>query len=177
MAGASSSSPLAISTPPNLFPTASGGSGTYASAAIGCRGCAHPSMPRPWRSSADDSLDVQSLVLAEHPDGSGRWLEIQRPLHVDEQDLAFGLDTYCLVTEEQATHHGGVLDWRIKESTLHLDLARQRAERSERGGSESPSRSQSAPRSRGPCSCCSLSAASRQHEQRARRPRSRSCQA
>jgi Immunity protein 10 len=70
----------------------------------------------------DDSLDAQSLVLAEHADGRGRWLEVQRPLHVEAQDLALGLDTYCLVTEEQATHYGGVLAWRIEGTVLHLDL-------------------------------------------------------
>jgi hypothetical protein len=70
----------------------------------------------------DDGLNAQSLVLAEHPDGGGRRLEVQRPLQVDEQDVALGLDAYCLVTEEQATHYGGVLDWQIEESTLHLDL-------------------------------------------------------
>ena len=70
----------------------------------------------------DDNLGAEWLVLAEHPDGTGRRLEVQRPLQVDEQDLALGHDTYCLVTEEQATHYGGVLDWHIEESTLHLDL-------------------------------------------------------
>ena len=70
----------------------------------------------------DDNLRAQWLVLAEHPDGSGRRLEVQRPLQVDEQDRALGLDTYCLVTEEQATHYGGVLDWQIEESALQLAL-------------------------------------------------------
>ena len=70
----------------------------------------------------DDTRDVQSLVLAEHRDGRGRWLEVQRPLQVDDQDLALGLDTSCLVTEEQATQYGGVVDWRIEGSVLHLDL-------------------------------------------------------
>jgi Immunity protein 10 len=69
-----------------------------------------------------DNLRARYLVLAEHADGTGRRVEIQRSLHPDEQDLALGQDTYCLVTEEQAIHYGGVLDWRIEESTLHLDL-------------------------------------------------------
>ena len=70
----------------------------------------------------DDGINTQYLVLAEHADGSGRRLEIQRSLKVDERDLSLGMDTYCLVTEEQATHYGGVLGWRIEGSTLHLDL-------------------------------------------------------
>jgi hypothetical protein len=69
-----------------------------------------------------DDLNAQYLVLAEHADGSGRRLEVQRSLRVDEQDRSLGMDTYCLVTEEQATHYGGVLDWRIEGSTLHVDL-------------------------------------------------------
>ena len=70
----------------------------------------------------DDRLEAQSLVLAEHPDGSGRWLEVQRPMQAGEQDVALGHDRYCLVTEEQTTHYGGVLAWRIEGSTLHLEL-------------------------------------------------------
>ncbi len=73
-------------------------------------------------SERDDNLKAQYLVLAEHADGSGRRLEVQRSLDVHEQDRARGQDTYCLVTEEQATHYGGVVDWRIEGSTLHLEL-------------------------------------------------------
>ena len=36
----------------------------------------------------DDRPEAQSLVLAEHPDGSGRWLDVQRPMQVGEQDVA-----------------------------------------------------------------------------------------
>ena len=70
----------------------------------------------------DDELNAQYLVLAERADGSGRRLEVQRSLQFDEQDLSLGMDTYCLLTEKQATHYGGVLDWRIEGSTLHLEL-------------------------------------------------------
>jgi Immunity protein 10 len=70
----------------------------------------------------DDSVNAQYLVLAEHADGRGRWLEVQRALRVGEQDVALGHDTYCLVTEDQATYYGGVVDWRIEGSTLQLDL-------------------------------------------------------
>ena len=70
----------------------------------------------------DDSLNAQYLLLAEHTGGNSRRLEVQRSLQVDEQDQVLGQDTYCLVTEEQATYYGGVLDWRIEGSTLDLDL-------------------------------------------------------
>ena len=62
----------------------------------------------------DDELNAQYLVLAERADGSSRRLEVQKSLRFDQQDLSLGMDTYCLVTEEPATHYGGVLDWRIR---------------------------------------------------------------
>src|SRR5215207_11123829 len=46
----------------------------------------------------------------------------QRSLQVDDQDLALKHNTYCLVTEEQATHYGGVANWRVERSALHLEL-------------------------------------------------------
>ena len=70
----------------------------------------------------DDSLNAQYLVLAEHADGGGRRLEVQRALHFDEQDVALAQDTYCLVTEAQATHYGGVVNWLLDGSLLHLEL-------------------------------------------------------
>jgi len=109
-----------------------------------------------------DDLNAQCLVLAEHPDGSGRRLEVQRSLRVDEQDRSLGMDTYCLVTEEQDTHYGGVLDWRIEGSTLHVDLTEEADRVMGASESESRCRSQSAPRSSAPHSCCSRSAAPRQ---------------
>ncbi|WP_434048947.1 MULTISPECIES: Imm10 family immunity protein [Sorangium] len=54
-------------------------------------------------------------ILAEHPDGSGTRLEIQKPLSSDEQDRRLGLDTRCLCTEEVATRHGGVMHWTLAQ--------------------------------------------------------------
>ncbi len=73
----------------------------------------------------DDDLNAQYLVLAEGADGGGHRFEVHRSLRVDDQDLSLGIDTYCLVTEEQATHYGGVLDWRIEGSTLHVELTQE----------------------------------------------------
>jgi Immunity protein 10 len=76
----------------------------------------------------DAALNAQYLVLAEHPDGSGSRLEIQRALAVDEQDQALGQDTYCLVADGEITRYGGVLDWRIAGSLLELELDRETSE-------------------------------------------------
>jgi Immunity protein 10 len=79
-----------------------------------------PRVPTSFDASAvafvRDDLNAQYLVLAEHADGSGRRLEVQRSLRVDAQDHSLGMDTYCLVTEDQATHYGGVRigGWRAR---------------------------------------------------------------
>jgi immunity protein 10 of polymorphic toxin system len=72
---------------------------------------------------ADESIDLHALVLAEFPDGSGSRFEIQRSVTVDAQDQALGMDTYCLVMDNGATHYGGVTSWRIDEAdVLHISL-------------------------------------------------------
>ena len=68
------------------------------------------------------------VILAEHPDGSGARLEIQKPLSSDEQDRRLGLDTYCLCTEDGATHYGGVMSWTLTQSSLEIVLDAKAAE-------------------------------------------------
>jgi Immunity protein 10 len=67
-------------------------------------------------------LDAFVVVLAENMDGSGLRLELQRGLSFDEQDKRLGQDTYCLCTEQGATHYGGVKSWRLKDDELEIDL-------------------------------------------------------
>ncbi len=66
----------------------------------------------------DGSAYVRVLVLAEHPDGSGARLEIQRASSFDDQDRRLGMDTYCLVIGSGATHYGGVVHWLVDESDV-----------------------------------------------------------
>jgi len=73
-------------------------------------------------------LNTFSVVLGERPDGSGMRLEIQKALSFQDQDLASGHDTYCLGTEEGATHYGGVTSWTIEPGALTLLLAPEAAE-------------------------------------------------
>jgi hypothetical protein len=60
--------------------------------------------------------DVQVLVtvLAEHEDGSGARLEIQRALSFDRRDVDAGMNTYCVSTEKggySLRGHRGCHDW------------------------------------------------------------------
>ena len=70
----------------------------------------------------DDDLGADVLVLAEHEDGSGRRLELQRSLDVTEQDRLQGMDTYALSTETGAVHYGGIRAWSLESDQVQLDL-------------------------------------------------------
>jgi hypothetical protein len=74
--------------------------------------------------SAMELLDLGAfvVVLAEHPDGSGLRLEIQRALEFDEQDRALGMDTYCLCTDSGATHYGGIVRHELSSPWLTIVL-------------------------------------------------------
>lgn len=67
----------------------------------------------------DEELNFEGLLL--HDRLSGDTLEIQRSIEFDEQDVALGMDTYCLVWQG-ATHYGGIVDWVIDGNsfTVHL---------------------------------------------------------
>jgi hypothetical protein len=67
----------------------------------------------------DEELNFEGLSLRDR--GSGDTFEIQRSIEFDEQDVALGMDTYCLVSHE-ATHYGGIVEWAIDGTsfTVHL---------------------------------------------------------
>ncbi|WP_447005149.1 Imm10 family immunity protein [Saccharothrix isguenensis] len=71
----------------------------------------------------DDVDEVVEIGLAESDDGAGFVLLIQRTdYEPDEQDIALGMDTYCLVSGGR-THYGGVLRAARDGNTLHLRIA------------------------------------------------------
>jgi len=70
----------------------------------------------------DEDLGADVLVLAEHEDGSGRRLELQRSLEVTDEDRRLGMDTFCLVNETGSVHYGGVEEWSLIDSELRLKL-------------------------------------------------------
>lgn len=67
----------------------------------------------------DEELYFEGLFLRDR--GSGDTFEIQRSIEFDEQDVAMGMDTYCLVWHG-ATHYGGIVEWAIDGNsfTVHL---------------------------------------------------------
>lgn len=70
----------------------------------------------------EDRYNVEYVEFAEHADGSGQTLEIQRALEFDEQDVELGQDTYCLVRDASATCYGGVTAWQFSGGRLTLSL-------------------------------------------------------
>jgi hypothetical protein len=70
--------------------------------------------------------DSECLVagVAERGDGTGRELIFQASLdQPDEDDADLGMDTYCLVTEQQATAYGCVRELTIDGDRLRVVLS------------------------------------------------------
>lgn len=67
----------------------------------------------------DEELNFEGLLLRDR--GSDDTFEIQRSIEFDEQDVALGMDTYCLVWHG-ATHYGGIVEWATDGNsfTVHL---------------------------------------------------------
>lgn len=84
-------------------------------------------MTRRFRASAvafETMADLNCfvIVLAEHADGTGERLELQRAITFDEQDRALGQDTYCLTTSDGATRYGGVRSHDLADGRLQIQL-------------------------------------------------------
>ena len=63
----------------------------------------------------DVELNAEYLILAEHHDGSGQRLEVQRALDIDQRD-------YCLVTHVGTEHYGGIVRWEVRGGRLRVTL-------------------------------------------------------
>jgi hypothetical protein len=83
-----------------------------------------------WTVGAAEIAEFEALVavFAEHSDGTGSRLELQRAITFDEQDKKLGHDTYCLSTETGATYYGGVESWTLDATLLELLLAEEAAQ-------------------------------------------------
>ena len=55
-------------------------------------------------------------------EGAGDSIEIQRALTFDAQDVAQGMDTYCVV-RGGASHYGGIVSWVVHSNVLALELS------------------------------------------------------
>ena len=64
------------------------------------------------------------VALAEHGDGDGAHVMFQSG-PTDEQDVALGMDTYCICTDNGACHYGGIASWRIAGGELEIELDEQ----------------------------------------------------
>ena len=73
---------------------------------------------------ASEFVDLNAfvVVVAENPDGTGWRLEVLRALEFDEQDVALGMDTYCLCTADGAAHYGGVIRWQVLDGVFGMEL-------------------------------------------------------
>jgi Immunity protein 10 len=67
--------------------------------------------------------DVETVTMAEEPDGDGFWLSLQASLSpYDEQDRRLGMDTYCLTTSDGSTAYGGIAGFAFGDGWMDLEL-------------------------------------------------------
>lgn len=72
----------------------------------------------------EPDLDCLTVGVAEGADGSGMVLLFMcRLLEPDEQDVALGLDTHCLVTADQGTAYGVVDEVVLRDKALRVKVA------------------------------------------------------
>ncbi|MEV5576651.1 Imm10 family immunity protein [Spirillospora sp. NPDC052269] len=70
---------------------------------------------------ADEDDETYVAGVAEQEYGGGHELTFMCCLYEpDEQDIALGLDSYCLVTPNQGTAYGGVKEVRMKGRVLRV---------------------------------------------------------
>ncbi|MFC7645518.1 Imm10 family immunity protein [Streptosporangium lutulentum] len=83
----------------------------------------------------DDDSETTVFGMAEHEDGTGNALIFMMSAEEpDEQEIGLGMDTYCVVREDQAgTTYGGVTHCEIASGQLDTPLHRGRREGTERG--------------------------------------------
>ena len=76
--------------------------------------------------SGVDDEDGLVAGVAENEDGTGRTLLFQAAGEPpDEQDVQLGMDTYCLVTEDQGTAYGCVRELTIDGTRMTVVVGRE----------------------------------------------------
>ncbi len=79
--------------------------------------------PAVLRDAGEDGSGCYVLGLRETTDDDSWGLLFMECLDVDEQDVALGMDTYCLVVDPgQATWYGGVVECELTSGRLRLLL-------------------------------------------------------
>ncbi len=72
--------------------------------------------------------DLNSFVVALYENEGGFGLEVQRSLTVDEQDVALGLDSYCVSISAGPSHYGGIQSCVLRGRSLELGFSTDAAE-------------------------------------------------
>lgn len=75
---------------------------------------------RAYSASTLEDVDTFVVGLYDDPATPVQGLELQRALAFDDQDVALGMDTYCVVSSDGPTHYGGVASCVLQGGQLHL---------------------------------------------------------
>ena len=73
----------------------------------------------------DHELAYEAVVFDDGSSGDG--LSIQRALVTDEQDVALGMDTYCVCLSSGPAVYGGVEAWSAHDGEIRLRLSEEAA--------------------------------------------------
>ena len=69
----------------------------------------------------DDQLGYEAVVFEDDLSGDG--LSVQRTLEPDEQDVALGMDTYCVCLSSGSAVYGGVEAWSVLDGVITVSLS------------------------------------------------------
>ena len=73
----------------------------------------------------EKDLNVFIVALAERADSPTQYVELQRSIEQDEQDIALGIDTYCVITSYGATNYGGITSCILFNDILTIEFTKE----------------------------------------------------
>jgi hypothetical protein len=62
-------------------------------------------------------------MLADNAHQPIQFVELQRSLHHDEQDIELEMDTYCVVTSSGIAHYGGIISCIMTTDDVCIDFS------------------------------------------------------
>ncbi len=87
--------------------------------------------------TVDDNRDAFVVGLFEQQDGSGSYLLLMcTAAEPSDHDRANGVDTYCLVDQDESLHYGGIVAAGLSGAVLTLGFGTAAAEEFGFGGSD-----------------------------------------
>ena len=74
--------------------------------------------------SVNELTDVETFLVGMYDNAEmpGEYFEIQKSLTFDEQDYELGMNTYCIVLSNGATHYGGIESCVLQGNLLNIGL-------------------------------------------------------